>query len=55
MRLAAAELIEAGASDREKLLRKYKPSYFDGTLLPRTVVLSDHLSDALRRARAESH
>ena len=42
-------------ADGEKLLRKHKPSYFDGTLLPRTVVLPDRLSDALRRARAESH
>ena len=32
-----------------------KPGYFDGTLLPRTVVLSEPLSGALRRARAASH
>jgi hypothetical protein len=37
-------------TDGEELLRKHKPSYFDGTLLPRTVVLSDPLSKALRRA-----
>jgi len=35
----------------EQLLRQHKPSYFDGTLLPRTVVLSDPLSKALRDAR----
>jgi hypothetical protein len=37
-------------TDGEGLLRQHKPSYFDGTLLPRTVVLSDTLSTALRRA-----
>ena len=42
-------------TDGEQLLRKHKPSYFDGTLLPRTVVLPEPLSSALRRARAESH
>jgi hypothetical protein len=38
-------------ADGEALLRELKPSYFDGTLLPRTVVLSDRLSKALRDAR----
>jgi hypothetical protein len=38
-------------TDGEALLRKYKPSYFDGTLYPRTVVLSKPLSDAVRNAR----
>ena len=42
-------------TDGEQLLRKHKPSYFDGTLLPRTVVLPEPLSSALRRTRAESH
>ena len=42
-------------TDGEQLLRKHKPSYFDGTLLPRTLVLPEPLSSALRRARAESH
>lgn len=35
----------------EGLLRQHKPSYYDGTLLPRTVVLPDRLAAALRRAR----
>lgn len=38
-------------ADGEALLRKHKPSYFDGTLLPRTVVLSKPLSNALREAQ----
>ncbi|MGE5288014.1 MAG: hypothetical protein ACM3ML_12585 [Micromonosporaceae bacterium] len=38
-------------TDGEQLLRRHKPSYFDGTLLPRTVPLSEFLSDALRHAR----
>jgi hypothetical protein len=38
-------------TDGEALLRELKPSYFDGTLLPRTVVLSEPLSKALRDAR----
>ena len=42
-------------TDGEQLLRKNKPSHFDGTLLPRTVVLPEPLSSALRRARAEPH
>jgi hypothetical protein len=37
-------------ADGERLLRQHKPSYFDGTLLPRTVVLSKPLSNALRDA-----
>jgi len=41
-------------TDGEQLLRQHKPGYFDGTLLPRTVVLSEPLSGALRRARAAS-
>lgn len=40
-------------TDGEELLRQHKPSYFDGTLLPRTVVLSEPLSSALRRAQAQ--
>ena len=35
-------------TDGEALLRKHKPSYFDGSLLPRTVPLSERLSNALR-------
>jgi hypothetical protein len=38
-------------TDGEDLLRQHKPSYFDATQLPRTVVLSETLSTALRRAR----
>jgi hypothetical protein len=38
-------------ADGERLLRQHKPSYFDGTLLPRTVVLSKPLSNALRNAQ----
>jgi len=38
-------------TDGETLLRQHKPAYFDGTLLPRTVVLSKPLSKALRDAR----
>jgi hypothetical protein len=38
-------------ADGEGLLRELKPSYFDGTLFPRTVVLSEPLSKALRDAR----
>jgi hypothetical protein len=41
-------------TDGEQMLRQHKPGYFDGTLLPRTVVLSEPLSGALRRARAAS-
>lgn len=37
-------------ADGEALLRKYKPGYFDGSQFPRTVPLSDLLSDALRRS-----
>jgi hypothetical protein len=40
-------------TDGEQLLRQHKPSYFDGTLLPRTVVLSGTLSNALRRTQAQ--
>jgi len=40
-------------ADGEALLRELKPSYFDGTLLPRTVVLSEPLSKALRDARLD--
>jgi hypothetical protein len=35
-------------TDGEQLLRRHKPSYFDETLLPRTVPLSEPLSTALR-------
>ncbi|HEV2373047.1 MAG TPA: hypothetical protein VGS19_12845 [Streptosporangiaceae bacterium] len=38
-------------TDGEDLLREHKPSYFDGTRLPRTVVLSPLLSNALRDSR----
>jgi hypothetical protein len=40
-------------SDGEELLHELKPSYFDGTLYPRTVVLSEPLSKALRDARLD--
>ncbi len=39
------------AADGEELLRRSKPRYFDGTVLPRTVPLSRTLSDALQRSR----
>ena len=39
------------AADGEELLRRSKPRYFDGTVLPRTVPLSKTLSDALQRSR----
>jgi hypothetical protein len=38
-------------TDGEELLRQHKPGYFDSRLLPRTVVLPERLSSALRRAR----
>jgi hypothetical protein len=38
------------AADGEELLRRSKPRYFDGTVLPRTVPLSSTLSDALQRS-----
>jgi hypothetical protein len=38
-------------ADGEALLRQHKPGYFDGTQLPRTVVLSESLAKALRDAR----
>ena len=37
-------------TDGEELLRRSKPSFFDGPRLPRTVPLSGLLSDALERA-----
>jgi len=37
-------------TDSEELLRRSKPSFFDGPRLPRTVPLSGLLSDALERA-----
>ncbi len=37
-------------ADGEQLLRQSKPSYFDGTSLPRTVPLSSLLSNALQRS-----
>ena len=40
-------------ADGEQLLRQHKPGYFDGSVLPRTVVLSGQLSDAMRRARED--
>jgi hypothetical protein len=39
-------------TDGEELLRKHKPQYFDGTLLPRTVILPEPLSSAYRRRYA---
>jgi hypothetical protein len=38
-------------TDGEQLLRQHKPSYFDGTRLPRTVPLSERLSNALQHTR----
>ena len=38
-------------TDGEQLLRQRKPRYFDGTVLPRTVVLSEPLSSALQHTR----
>jgi hypothetical protein len=40
-------------ADGEELLRQSKPRYFDGTVLPRTVPLSDPLSAAYKRAHQE--
>jgi len=40
-------------ADGERLLLQHKPSYFDGTVLPRTVVLSEQLSAAMPRAQTE--
>jgi hypothetical protein len=40
-------------ADGEELLRRNKPSYFDGTVLPRTVPLSKRLSDAYMLALTE--
>jgi hypothetical protein len=40
-------------ADGEELLRRSKPSYFDGTVLPPTIPLSKPLSDAYMRAHAE--
>jgi hypothetical protein len=40
--------------DGEQLLRQHKPSYFDGTVLPRTVALSEPLASALKRAKGLS-
>jgi hypothetical protein len=37
-------------TDGETLLRQHKPGYYDGTQLPRTVVLSEPLAKALREA-----
>jgi hypothetical protein len=42
-------------TDGEELLRQSKPSYFDGTRLPRTVPLSDLLSSALGHATENRH
>jgi hypothetical protein len=39
------------AADGEELLRRSKPRYFEEPRLPRTVPLSERLSDALRRSR----
>lgn len=40
-------------TDGEQLLRRHKPSYFDGALLPRTVPLSESLSNALRHTHKD--
>jgi hypothetical protein len=40
-------------ADGEELLLLNKPRYFDGTVLPRTVPLSDPLSSAYKRAHPE--
>jgi dienelactone hydrolase len=40
-------------TDGEQLLHQHKPSYFDGTLLPRTVPLSEPLSRALQHTHSE--
>lgn len=40
-------------TDGEALLHQHKPSYFDGSLLPRTVPLSTTLSDALQPPRRQ--
>jgi hypothetical protein len=37
-------------TDGEALLRKLKPSHFDGSLLPRTIPLSERLANALRQS-----
>lgn len=42
------------ADHGEALLRKHKPGYFDGSRLPRNVMLSETLADALRRAPANT-
>lgn len=42
-------------ADGEELLRRSKPSYFDGSSLPRTVPLSNVLSDALQRSTVNRH
>lgn len=42
-------------TDGEALLREHKPDYFDGPPVPGTVQLSSALSDALRRARQNTH
>jgi hypothetical protein len=39
-------------TEGEALLRQHKPSYFDGSQLPRTVPLSKTLSEALQRSRS---
>lgn len=39
-------------SDGEELLRSSKPRFFDGTVLPRTVPLSEPLSEAFKRTHA---
>jgi hypothetical protein len=49
------KLLEHGFTwdtDGERLLCEHKPSYFDGTRLPRTVPLSDPLSLALQHSRS---
>lgn len=38
-------------ADGEALLRKHKPGYFDGSLLPRTVPMSERLTNALQKSQ----
>jgi hypothetical protein len=41
-------------ADGEDLLRRSKPAYFDGTVLPRNIPLSKPLTDAYKRSLAEN-
>jgi hypothetical protein len=42
------------SADGEELLRRSKPAYFDGKVLPRNIPLSKSLTDAYKRAHAEN-